>query len=55
MRGLDQSWRDEQAGRTPQRRLAAPEEVARAVLVVGTSFTFISGAILPVDGCRPLG
>src|SRR3984957_5095947 len=55
VRGLDQSWRDEQAGRTPLRRLAAPEEVARAVLAVGTSLTFMTGAILPVDGGRPLG
>ncbi|HEY3623130.1 MAG TPA: hypothetical protein VGL12_12215 [Roseiarcus sp.] len=47
-------WRDEQAGRTPLRRLAAPEEVARAVLAVGTSLTFMTGAILPVDGGRPL-
>jgi len=55
VRGLDQSWRDEQAGRTPLRRLAAPEEVARAVLAVGTTLTFMTGAILPVDGGRPLG
>ena len=55
VRGLDQSWRDEQAGRTPLRRLADPEEVARAVLAVGTSLTFMTGAILPVDGGRPLG
>jgi 3-oxoacyl-[acyl-carrier protein] reductase len=55
VRGLDQSWRDEQAGRTPLRRLAAPEEVARAVLAAGTSLTFMTGAILPVDGGRPLG
>jgi len=39
-----------QAGRTPLRRLAAPEEVAQAVLAVGTSLTFMTGAILPVDG-----
>jgi 3-oxoacyl-[acyl-carrier protein] reductase len=55
VRGLDQGWRDEQAGRTPLRRLADPEEVARAVLAVGTSLTFMTGAILPVDGGRPLG
>jgi 3-oxoacyl-[acyl-carrier protein] reductase len=55
VRGLDQGWRDEQAGRTPLRRLAAPEEVAQAVLAVGTSLTFMTGAILPVDGGRPLG
>ena len=55
VRGLDQRWRDEQAGRTPLHRLAAPEEVARAVLAVATSLTFMTGAILPVDGGRPLG
>jgi 3-oxoacyl-[acyl-carrier protein] reductase len=55
VRGLDQSWRDEQAGRTPLRRLAAPVEVARAVLAVATSLTFTTGAILSVDGGRPLG
>ena len=54
VRGLDQGWRDEQAGRTPLRRLADPEEVARAVLAAGTSLTFTTGAILPVDGGRPL-
>jgi 3-oxoacyl-[acyl-carrier protein] reductase len=54
VRGLDQSWRDEQAGRTPMRRLADPEEVARAVLAAGTSLTFTTGAILSVDGGRPL-
>ena len=46
VRGLDRGWRDEQAGRTPLRRLAAPEEVARAVLAVATSLTFMTGAIL---------
>jgi 3-oxoacyl-[acyl-carrier protein] reductase len=54
VRGLDQSWRDEQAGRTPLHRLADAEEVARAVLAVGTSLTFTTGAILSVDGGRPL-
>ncbi len=54
VRGLDQSWRDEQAGRTPLRRLADPAEVAQAVLAVATSLTFMTGAILPVDGGRPL-
>jgi NAD(P)-dependent dehydrogenase (short-subunit alcohol dehydrogenase family) len=54
VRGLDQSWRDEQAGHTPLRRLADPEEVARAMLAVGTSLTSTTGAILAVDGGRPL-
>jgi len=55
VRGLDQAWRDEQSGRTPLRRLAAPEEVARAVLAAATALIFATGAILPVDGGRPLG
>lgn len=55
VRELDQAWRDEQSGRTPLRRLAAPEEVARAVLAAATALTFTTGAILPVDGGRPLG
>lgn len=47
-------WMTRASGRTPMRRLADPEEVARAVLAAGTSLTFTSGAILSVDGGRPL-
>src|ERR1700677_4661753 len=39
VRGLDQSWRDEQAGRTPLRRLGAPEGGAQAAVPVGSNVT----------------
>ena len=54
VRSLDQSWRDEQAARTPLQRLAAPEEVAAAVVVAIKNLTFTTGAIITVDGGRPL-
>ena len=54
VRGLDQSWRDEQAGRTPLGRLATPQEVGAAVLAVATTLTYSNGCIIPVDGGRPL-
>jgi 3-oxoacyl-[acyl-carrier protein] reductase len=54
VKSLDQSWRDEQAARTPLRRLALPAEVARAVVAAVTQLTFTTGAIIAVDGGRPL-
>jgi 3-oxoacyl-[acyl-carrier protein] reductase len=54
VRGLDQKWRDEQAARTPLRRLALPEEAAAAVLAVATVLGYSNGCIIPVDGGRPL-
>ncbi|MCY0967283.1 SDR family NAD(P)-dependent oxidoreductase [Parathalassolituus penaei] len=51
---LDQSWRDEQASRTPLKRLAMPEEVADAVIAAATHLTFTTGVVIPVDGGRPL-
>lgn len=54
VKSLDQNWRDEQANRTVLRRLAMPEEVARAVLATVTQLTFTTGSIIPVDGGRPL-
>jgi 3-oxoacyl-[acyl-carrier protein] reductase len=54
VKGLDQDWRDAQAQATPLRRLALPEEVAQAVIAVATQLTFSTGAIIPVDGGRPL-
>jgi 3-oxoacyl-[acyl-carrier protein] reductase len=54
VKSLDQSWRDEQAARTPLRRLAVPAEVARAVVAAVTQLTFTTGAIIAVDGGRPL-
>jgi 3-oxoacyl-[acyl-carrier protein] reductase len=54
VKSLDQAWRDEQAKRTPLQRLAMAEEVADAVLAVATYLRFTTGAIVPVDGGRPL-
>lgn len=51
---MDQAWRDEQAGRTPMKRLAHPEEVAMAVVAAATHLTFSTGIVIPVDGGRPL-
>lgn len=51
---MDADWRDEQAGRTPLRRLAQPAEVAAAVLAAAVHLTFSTGAVIPVDGGRPL-
>jgi 3-oxoacyl-[acyl-carrier protein] reductase len=54
VRSMDKGWLDEQVGRTPLKRLAAPEEVASAVIAVITRLTFTTGAIISVDGGRPL-
>jgi len=54
VKSLDPKWRDEQAARTPLGRLAAPEEVAAAVVVAVRDLTFTTGCILSVDGGRPL-
>ncbi len=51
---MDAAWRDEQAQRTPLRRLALPDEVAAAVLAAATLLSFTTGAVVPVDGGRPL-
>jgi 3-oxoacyl-[acyl-carrier protein] reductase len=54
VKSLDPKWRDEQAAKTPLGRLAAPEEVASAVLVAVRDLTFTTGCVLAVDGGRPL-
>jgi NAD(P)-dependent dehydrogenase (short-subunit alcohol dehydrogenase family) len=51
---MDQRWLDEQVGRTPLKRLAAPQEVAAAVVAAIKHLTFTTGSIIPVDGGRPL-
>ncbi len=51
---MEQSWRDEQADRTPLKRLARPAEVAAAVVAAATHLTFTTGVVIPVDGGRPL-
>lgn len=54
IRSMDPQWLEEQVGRTPLKRLAAPEEVASAVVAAIKHLTFTTGAILAVDGGRPL-
>lgn len=54
VRGLDQKWRDEQAARTPLRRLATPDEIGAAVVAVATTLVYSNGCIIAVDGGRPL-
>jgi 3-oxoacyl-[acyl-carrier protein] reductase len=54
VKSLDPQWRDSQAARTPLGRLAAPEEVAAAVMVAVRDLTFSTGCVLAVDGGRPL-
>ncbi len=54
IRSMDPRWLKEQIERTPLKRLAASEEVASAVIAAIKHFTFTTGAIIPVDGGRPL-
>ncbi len=54
VKSLDVCWRDEQASRTPLKRLALPQEVADAVVAAATHLRFTTGAVIPVDGGRPL-
>lgn len=54
VKSMDRAWRDAQAGRTPLRRLALPDEVGAAVVATATHLTFTTGAVIPVDGGRPL-
>jgi len=54
VKGLDKRWRDEQALRTPLRRLATADEIGAATLAMITHFPYSTGCIFPVDGGRPL-
>ena len=54
VKGLNQGWRQEQMERTPLKRLASPEEVARVVVAASEDLTFSTGCIIAVDGGRPL-
>jgi 3-oxoacyl-[acyl-carrier protein] reductase len=54
VQSLDAKWRDQQAARTPLGHLAAPEEVAAAVVVAVRDLTFTTGCVLSIDGGRPL-
>jgi len=54
IQSLDMNWREQQVQSTPLGRLAAPEDIARAVLACIRDLTFSTGCIIPVDGGRPL-
>ncbi|GAM68660.1 3-oxoacyl-(acyl-carrier protein) reductase [Vibrio sp. JCM 19236] len=51
---MDTSWRDEQLEKTPLKSLVSPEQVAEAVLSAKEHLLFTTGAVIPVDGGRPL-
>ncbi|MBM4227264.1 MAG: SDR family oxidoreductase [Gammaproteobacteria bacterium] len=50
----DPAYLQAQIARTPLGRIARPDDVARAVLAACTLLDFTTGAIIPVDGGRPL-
>lgn len=52
---MDPAWRNEQAARTPLKRLALPAEIGAAVAAMATSLTFATGGVFAIDGGRPLG
>jgi 3-oxoacyl-[acyl-carrier protein] reductase len=54
IRSMDEQWLKEQVTRTPLKRLAASDEVASAVVAAIKHLTFTTGAIISVDGGRPL-
>lgn len=54
-RGWDPEVRRRMIDETPLGRLATPEDVARAIVAAATELTFVTGAVLPVDGGRSLG
>jgi 3-oxoacyl-[acyl-carrier protein] reductase len=54
VKGLDKQWRDEQATRTPLKRLASADEIGAATLCVATHLKYSTGCIIALDGGRPL-
>jgi 3-oxoacyl-[acyl-carrier protein] reductase len=53
-KNADPAYLARQRELTPQGRIAEAEDVARAVLAAATLLGFTNGAIIPVDGGRPL-
>ena len=51
----DPAYLQAQIERTPLGRIARPHDVAEAVLAACTLLKFTTGAVIPVDGGRPLG
>jgi 3-oxoacyl-[acyl-carrier protein] reductase len=54
VKNLDKKWRDEQALRTPLKRLATADEIGAATLAVATHLQYSTGCIIAIDGGRPL-
>lgn len=54
VKGLDKDWRDEQAARTPLKRLATADDIGAATLSVATHLKYSTGCIFAIDGGRPL-
>lgn len=52
---IDPEYLARQVAATPLGRLATPADVADTVLALATTLRFTTGAIIPVDGGRPLG
>jgi 3-oxoacyl-[acyl-carrier protein] reductase len=53
-RRMPEAYLQAQADATPLKRIATAEDVAEAVYAVATHLAFTTGAIIPVDGGRPL-
>ncbi len=51
---FDPIWRQEQIDQTPLKRLAEPADVGAAAVAVAAYLPHTTGAIIPVDGGRPL-
>jgi len=54
VKNLDKKWRDEQALRTPLKRLATADEIGAATLAMITHFPYSTGCVFAIDGGRPL-
>ncbi|MEO8157353.1 MAG: SDR family oxidoreductase [Betaproteobacteria bacterium] len=54
VKNLDKKWRDEQAARTPLKRLATADEIGAAALAVAVHMKYSTGCIIAIDGGRPL-
>jgi 3-oxoacyl-[acyl-carrier protein] reductase len=54
IKSMDQRWRDEQVERTPLKRLAAPDDIAAAIIAIVKHLKYTTGTIIAVDGGRPL-
>ncbi|MCP4166241.1 MAG: SDR family oxidoreductase [Chloroflexi bacterium] len=52
---VDPAYLQAQIGQTPMGRLATPEDVAEAIVGIVAHLPLTTGAIIPVDGGRPLG